>query len=61
MDELDIYVEHHLVDGFTLSCIEYNQRIARRYIGETVEDAKEDFKEYVKLWPTLNSLRGVSS
>jgi len=45
----DIFITFHLVDGFTLSYIsDSNQYFKQRYIGYSIREAKKRFKDYVK-------------
>jgi hypothetical protein len=44
----DIHIEHHAVDGFTLSYItDSNLYYHKRYIGYGIKEAKRRFKDYV--------------
>lgn len=43
----DISVEHHATDGFTLSIMRRGYRVKKRFIGYSVDEAKEIFISFV--------------
>ena len=47
-EKLDISVERHTHDGFTLSAMHNGYYRHKRYIGYTLKEAKQDFRQWVK-------------
>lgn len=45
---MEITVTRHAVDGFTLSTMEGGYLVSKRFIGYTLRDAKQLFREQIK-------------
>lgn len=45
---MTITVTRHAVDGFTLSTMEGGYLVSKRYLGYTLKQAKELFREEIK-------------
>jgi len=45
---MEITVTRHAVDGFTLSTMKGGYLVSRRYIGHTLKEAKQLFKQEIK-------------
>jgi hypothetical protein len=45
---MEITVTRHAVDGFTLSTMEGGYLVSKRFIGYTLKDAKQLFREQLE-------------